>query len=36
MIKQSTMLVTEGTGSFGNEFVEMTFRENNPKNNFFS
>jgi UDP-N-acetylglucosamine 4,6-dehydratase/5-epimerase len=31
MIKQSTILVTGGTGSFGNEFVAMTLREHNPK-----
>ena len=31
MIKQSTLLVTGGTGSFGNEFIEMTLREHNPK-----
>ena len=31
MLKNSTILITGGTGSFGNEFVAMTLREHNPK-----
>ena len=31
MFKQSTILVTGGTGSFGNEFVKMTLRDHDPK-----
>lgn len=31
MLKQSTILVTGGTGSFGNKFVPMTLAKYNPK-----
>ena len=31
MFNNSTILITGGTGSFGNKFVEMTLRKFNPK-----
>jgi UDP-N-acetylglucosamine 4,6-dehydratase/5-epimerase len=31
MMQKSTLLITGGTGSFGNEFVSMTLRKYNPK-----
>ena len=31
MLKQSSILVTGGTGSFGNKFVELTLKKYNPK-----
>ena len=36
MLQGSTILVTGGTGSFGNTFVPMTLEKYNPKNNYFS
>ena len=30
MLSNSNILITGGTGSFGNKFVEMTFKEFNP------
>ena len=35
MLQGSTILVTGGTGSFGNTFVPMTLEKYNPKNNYF-
>ena len=32
MFDNSTILITGGTGSFGNKFVEMTLQKFNPKN----
>ena len=34
MIKNSNLLITGGTGSFGNKFVEMTLKKHNPKKIF--
>jgi len=31
MLKQSTILITGGTGSFGKKFVQMTLKKYNPK-----
>lgn len=31
MLSNSTILVTGGTGSFGNTFVPMTLKKYNPK-----
>ena len=30
MLSNSNILITGGTGSFGNKFVEMTLKEFNP------
>ena len=32
MFNNKTILVTGGTGSFGNTFVPMTLKKYNPKN----
>ena len=32
MLKNSTILITGGTGSFGKKFVSMTLSKYNPKN----
>ena len=31
MLEKSTILITGGTGSFGNTFVPMTLEKYNPK-----
>ena len=31
MLKNSNILITGGTGSFGNSFVPMTLKKYNPK-----
>ena len=31
MLNDSTILVTGGTGSFGNKFIKMTLQNYNPK-----
>ena len=31
MLRQSTILITGGTGSFGKKFVQMTLKKYNPK-----
>ena len=35
MLKNSTILITGGTGSFGHSFVPMTLKEYDPKNSHF-
>ena len=35
MFENANILVTGGTGSFGNEFVRMTLEKYNPKNYYF-
>ena len=35
MFNNKTILVTGGTGSFGNTFVPMTLYKYNPKNYYF-
>ena len=32
MLNNATILITGGSGSFGNKFVEMTLKKYNPKN----
>ena len=33
-LKQSSILVTGGTGSFGNSFVDLTLKKYNPRRYF--